>query len=104
VLIVLLRSSLTPAHVLGAAVRRYSLACTHHAGMQPEADFRALKQAMQNLRWEEAELHWCETTRRSRRQGTLMRLGGMIGQARLDLAPAPRALAVSLICPVAALG
>jgi hypothetical protein len=101
---VLLRSSLTPAHVLGAAVRRYSLACTHHAGMQPEADFRALKQAMQNLRWEEAELHWCETTRRSRRQGTLMRLGGMIGQARLDLAPAPRALAVSLICPVAALG
>ncbi|MBX5454806.1 MAG: CRISPR system precrRNA processing endoribonuclease RAMP protein Cas6 [Acidobacteriia bacterium] len=82
-------ANLTPAHVLGAAVRRFSLACMHDAGLPPEADFRALKQAMQTLRWEETSLHWCETTRRSQRQGTLMRLGGIVGQARLDLAPAP---------------
>jgi hypothetical protein len=82
-------ANLTPAHVLGAAVRRFSLACTHYAGFTPEADFRALKQAMQTLRWQEAALHWCETTRRSQRQGTLMRLGGIIGWARLDLTPAP---------------
>lgn len=78
-----------PAHLLGAVVRRVSLVSLFFAADPPKFDHRALKDAADRLEWSAASFHWVETARRSARQQTTMQLGGMLGEAALDLAPAP---------------
>ncbi|MGH7082062.1 MAG: CRISPR system precrRNA processing endoribonuclease RAMP protein Cas6 [Acetobacteraceae bacterium] len=80
---------LSPAHLLGAAVRRVSLVSLFFGSDPPKFDHRALKEAAQRIEWRKSSFHWIETTRRSARQQAVMQLGGIIGDAVLDLSSAP---------------
>jgi hypothetical protein len=81
---------LNPAHLVIAALRRVSLLAAHYGSGTGEVDFRALRSLAEDLSWREAEFRWSETVRRSSRQGTAMRLGGVRGWAILDLSAAPQ--------------
>jgi hypothetical protein len=77
--------SLAPGHVVAAAIRRL-----RGLGLAlPEGLAEAARREAATLRFESPRLGWLETTRFSTRQNTLMRLGGIVGEATLDLRDAP---------------
>jgi hypothetical protein len=77
--------SLTPGHVVAAAFRRL-----RGLGLAlPEGLAEAARREAATLRFDAPRLGWLETTRFSTRQNTLMRLGGIVGEATLDLREAP---------------
>jgi hypothetical protein len=75
-----------PAYLLGAAVRRVSLLVQSQTGVPLEADFRALKAAAAPVEWIETRLGWVETRRYSTRQQARLAMGGIVGEAALDIA------------------
>ncbi len=77
--------SLTPAHILEATLRRARLLGL----VEPERDLSQLRELARLLAWRDARFGWLETTRFSSRQDTKMQLGGIVGEAWLDLAPSP---------------
>ncbi len=66
-------------------LRRQSLLARHHGGAPLDLDFRAMRTLASDLRAENAALEWRDQTRRSARQATLMRMGGLVGRFDLDL-------------------
>ncbi|HFD15225.1 MAG TPA: CRISPR system precrRNA processing endoribonuclease RAMP protein Cas6 [Rhodospirillales bacterium] len=66
-------------------VRRQSLLARFHGDGPPDLDFRALRELASRLEAGEAQLAWREQLRRSARQATLMRMGGLVGRFELDL-------------------
>ncbi len=55
----------------------------------PETLVASAREQAAMLSWQEPRFGWLETTRFSTRQQTRMQLGGIVGQARLDLRAAP---------------
>lgn len=78
----LTRRNFAPHHLLAAAQRRLN----GLFGAPYPAVFRPLLDAGRALAWNEPRFGWLETVRRSTRQQAIMRLGGIVGEARLDLA------------------
>jgi hypothetical protein len=77
--------SLTPQHLLAAALRRLRL-----LGLAvPAALAEAARAHGAGLGFERARLGWLETTRVSSRQRSAMQLGGIVGEAFLDLRERP---------------
>jgi hypothetical protein len=77
--------SLMPGHVVAAAIRRLrGLGLALSGGLA-----EAARREAATLRFDAPRLGWLETTRFSTRQNTLMRLGGIVGEATLDLRQAP---------------
>lgn len=74
-----------PHHLLAAALRRL----IGLFGAPDPAAVRPLREAACALAWNEPRFGWLETVRRSTRQQTTMRLGGIVGEARLDLDRTP---------------
>ncbi len=66
-------------------VRRQSLLARYHGEAPLDLDFRTLRELADGLRVARPELEWKEQTRRSARQETLMRMGGLLGRFDLDL-------------------
>ncbi len=77
--------SFTAGAFLVSLVRRQSLLARFHGDGPPELDFRALRELASGLRARAVELEWREQLRRSARQATLMRMGGLVGRFELDL-------------------
>lgn len=78
----------TPADLLGSLVRRVSMLGHFFTEHGFETDFRALKDGAAGLAWRQRDVQWLDLVRRSSRQDTLMRMGGIVGRVRLDLAGA----------------
>lgn len=73
--------SLLPEHLVAAAIRRI-----RRLGLVlPEGLAGAARAAAVNLRFGDRRLGWLETTRFSSRQNTAMQMGGIVGEATLDL-------------------
>ena len=68
-----------------SVVRRQSLLARYHGDAPLALDFRALRALADGLRVERPILEWKEQIRRSARQGTLLRMGGLVGRFDLDL-------------------
>jgi hypothetical protein len=79
---------LLPADLLMALVRRISMLATFHTDRPLTGDFRALRDRAAQLRWESCRLRWRELQRRSSRQAALLQMGGLVGEAELDMAGA----------------
>ncbi len=73
------------ADLLGNVVRRISMLAYFHADTSLDADFRSLRALAQRVTVEDASLRWFDWARRSARQKTVMRMGGLLGEAVLDL-------------------
>jgi len=73
------------ADLLGNLVRRISMLTYFHADSSLDADFRRLRALAQEATIENASLRWFDWARRSARQKTVMRMGGLVGEAILDL-------------------
>ncbi|MCS6891249.1 MAG: CRISPR system precrRNA processing endoribonuclease RAMP protein Cas6 [Rhodovarius sp.] len=77
--------SLRPGHLVAAALRRLRL-----LGFAIPAELaEAARSAAGDLAFREARLGWLETTRFSTRQQSSMQLGGIVGEALLDLRGRP---------------
>lgn len=74
-----------PSHLISAALRRTYLLL----GRPTEETARRIRMAGRDLSWQNARFGWLETTRRSSRQESLMRFGGIVGEADLDLGGMP---------------
>ncbi len=73
--------SLLPQHLLAAADRRLRF-----LGLpRPERGTEAACPALETLRFADPRFGWLETTRFSSRQNASMQLGGIVGEATLDL-------------------
>jgi hypothetical protein len=79
--------SLSPGHLVMAAVRR--LRALGLAVPPPLAEGARAESPL--LRFADARFGWLETTRFSTRQNTAMQLGGIVGEATLDLRQASHA-------------
>ena len=77
--------SFTAGAFLVNLVRRQSLLARFYGDGPPDLDFRALRELASRLEAGEARLAWREQLRRSARQATLMRMGGLVGRFELDL-------------------
>jgi hypothetical protein len=77
--------SLTAGQLIGAILRRARLL----GAMVPAATIPSVREQARALAWQEPRFGWLETTRFSSRQQTRMQLGGIVGEARLDLRAAP---------------
>lgn len=76
--------SLSPQHLIAASSRRLRL-----LGLDlPQASSAAPTATSEQLRFDDPRLGWLETTRFSGRQNSAMQLGGIVGEAKLDLTPA----------------
>ncbi len=73
-----------PADLLGHLVRRISMLTYFHTDSPLEMDFRRLRDLAATVEVEDADLRWFDWTRRSGRQGTLMQMGGLLGEFALD--------------------
>ncbi len=74
-------SSVSPEHFIAAAIRRVRL-----LGLAlPEGLADAARADAVNLRFDDPRMGWLETTRFSSRQNTAMQMGGIVGEATLDL-------------------
>lgn len=77
--------NLTVAQLVGAILRRARLLGV----AMPETLMTNANAKASSLSWHEPRFGWLETTRFSTRQQTRMQLGGIVGEARLDLRAAP---------------
>ncbi|MEK0085280.1 CRISPR system precrRNA processing endoribonuclease RAMP protein Cas6 [Benzoatithermus flavus] len=75
----------TPGDLLRNLVRRVSMLRQFFTDRPLEADFVALKELGLGLRARHAALRWVDLVRRSSRQDTVMRMGGIVGRFELDL-------------------
>lgn len=75
-----------PHHLVAAALRRLA----GFFGSPGRAIAHPLIESAATLAWREPSFGWLETVRHSTRQRTIMRLGGIVGAAGLDLAEAPQ--------------
>ena len=77
--------TLLPEHLLAASVRRL-----RSLGMAlPQVNDETLRQSPATLRFTECRLGWLETTRLSSRQNARLQMGGIVGEATLNLSGAP---------------
>ncbi|MCS6891304.1 MAG: CRISPR system precrRNA processing endoribonuclease RAMP protein Cas6 [Acetobacteraceae bacterium] len=79
--------SLSPQHLVAASARRLRLL----GFALPEGAAEAAQAEAGNLRFDDPRFGWLETTRFSSRQNTAMQMGGIVGEAKLDLRQAPHA-------------
>ncbi len=77
--------SFTAGAFLVSLVRRQSLLARFYGDGPADLDFRALRELASRLEAGDAQLAWRDQLRRSARQGTLMRMGGLVGRFALDL-------------------
>lgn len=77
--------TLTAPDVVMSLVRRFGLLATFFGREPVELDFAALKTAAQDARLLEPRLFWRDLFRRSSRQQARLGIGGVIGEAVLDL-------------------
>jgi len=77
--------SLTAGQLIGAILRRARLLGV----VVPAAISPNVREQACALAWQEPRFGWLETTRFSSRQQTRMQLGGIVGEARLDLRATP---------------
>lgn len=77
----------TPAHLIGAAIRRVSSLAALHADSPIIADYAGLRSLAQMAVLSEPALRWKEQTRYSSRQGGKMQMGGIVGTSGIDLGP-----------------
>ncbi len=63
----------------GNTLRRLSLLSEFHEDQPIQADFAGLMQAAKGVVLQYSDLRWVEQTRHSARQGTDMKLGGLVG-------------------------
>ena len=75
----------TPGDMLRALVRRVSMLTSLFTDAPLETDFRTLKAMANAVPLAHAELRWVEITRRSSRQQTVMRMGGIVGRFQIPL-------------------
>ena len=74
-------ADLTAAHLVAAVQRR-----VRGLGLPlPEPVFAAAAEQARALAWRHARLGWLETTRMSSRQNARMQLGGIVGEASIEL-------------------
>ena len=76
--------------LFSSLLRRISLLSSFHTDTPLETDFRGLSHAARGVAFRRASLSWRDWTRYSSRQGTHMKLGGIVGEMLLaseDLAP-----------------
>ncbi|MBU0655550.1 MAG: CRISPR system precrRNA processing endoribonuclease RAMP protein Cas6 [Gammaproteobacteria bacterium] len=66
-------------------IRRISLLHVHHAGVELDADFKALSDAAEQLAVLDKALRWYEWSRYSSRQHTKVQMGGLLGSFRLPV-------------------
>ena len=77
--------TLAPKHLINAAIRRLIA-----SGFAPPSEYvLTARTEAATLSFRSARLGWLETTRRSSRQQTKMQLGGIIGEAIIDLRNSP---------------
>lgn len=70
------------ADLFGSVLRRCSSLAYFHCDAELALPFRELTEAARGVHWD-PDLAWREWTRYSSRQGTRVRMGGVIGRARL---------------------
>jgi hypothetical protein len=70
---------------INTLMRRISLLHAYHAGVELEADFKALSQRAAGIPLLEAELHWHEWSRYSNRQQNKVQMGGLVGSFGLPV-------------------
>jgi hypothetical protein len=81
--------ALTGPDLAMQAVRRLGLIASFFAGGAQGMDFPALKRAAQTARLTDARLVWRDLTRHSSRQNTRLGVGGLIGEATLEIGDDP---------------
>lgn len=94
------RAALRRIHLVEAALRRLRVLGMAVPSPLGEASCREAE----GLRFERAQFGWLETTRYSSRQNAAMKLGGMVGEAELDLGGAPHVWPVLWAASVLHLG
>jgi len=70
-------------HLFSSLLRRISLLTAFHADDPLETDFAGLSQAAHALELNNTRLRWHEWVRFSSRQGTLVKMGGLVGEIEL---------------------
>lgn len=78
-------ANFTPGDLLRNLVRRVSMLRTFFTGQPLDADFAALKALSLAAAGTQSDLRWLDLVRRSSRQDTVMRMGGIVGRFDLDL-------------------
>jgi len=96
--------TLTAADLAMAVVRRLGLLATFFGDRPVEMDFKALKAAAQNARLEARALQWREVVRRSSRQNATLSMGGIVGEATVDLGGDERLAAALAWAPLIHVG
>lgn len=84
--VLIIPASFRPHHLLGALVRRISLLAQYHHVGTPELDFQELKRRAAAASFVGTDLIWRDWSRRSARQRTVIRMGGLMGIAVLPMA------------------
>ncbi len=67
-------------HLIRALLHRLSSLVYFHCHAEPEADFTGLIQQAEGVRTLERNLHWREQSRYSRRQQSVLKMGGFTGE------------------------
>ena len=75
-----------PRHLLGALARRASLLVQYHRAGDLDLDFQDLKSRAAGASFIVTDIFWRDWARRSARQGTVIRMGGLMGTAVLPMA------------------
>ncbi len=76
--------SLRFEHLLRSLMRRVGMLAYFHADDEVVADFRTLAARASEVEWLERRLEWADWRRYSSRQRRSMKLGGLLGECRLD--------------------
>ncbi|TXL82061.1 CRISPR system precrRNA processing endoribonuclease RAMP protein Cas6, partial [Vineibacter terrae] len=77
---------LEASHIIGAAVRRVSALAAFHAGAPLDIDYVRVKMLAMASRIRDRQVEWRDWQRYSARQGTRMKMGGIVGSCTVDLA------------------
>ncbi len=80
--------NLSAADLLISLTRRISMLMYFHSNEALSADFPALKSLAEHVNIRDRHLRWLDLTRKSSRQDTLMKMGGIVGSVVFDLSGA----------------